>query len=333
VKKFLLGVPLLLAGLACALVLPPAARADVPGLQVAPLQYEDTLHPGHVENGFIDVSNPGDAPIDIVSSVKGFRQTGTNGDLQFFDDPDLSAAITVGLDHFTLGPREAIRVVFSVDPAKLPQGGIYAAVFFRTQPPDQTSSRSYVAQSANVGTLLMLNNGASTTHYGQVTALKVPFWQFGYGLTGSLTYQNTDHTARPVGFKPALETRVLLPWGKAPKLSTGLVLPGSTRTFALNRPGSYIGLLPVIVTDTDTHRTVVTWVFACTGLYGYLTLFLLVLLVTLEAWRLIHHQPFIPTPLKRAPSRLCRWLKSQLHRLRRRSKAPKPSLDGLSRKS
>ncbi len=290
------------------LVLPSRAHADVPGLQVAPLQYEDTLKPGHIENGFIDVANPGDAAVNIISEVKGFKQTGANGDLQFFSDPDLAAAIKVSLESFTLGPREAVRVIFSVDPAKLPGGGVYAAVFFRTQPPSQTSTSSYVAESANVGTLLLLNNGASTAHYGQVTALRLPFWQFGGGLTGSLTYHNTDTTATPLGFRPSLEVRVL-PWGKAPKLNTGLVLPKATRVFPVARPGAYFGLLPVFVTDTDTGNTVATWVFACTGLYGFVVIVLVVLLVLLLAVHLARH--------RRRP---------------RRAKPSKKPIDGLSSK-
>src|SRR5476651_2681983 len=90
---FLFGAGLLFA---------PSARADVPGLQIAPLQYEDTLHAGQVKNGYVDVSNPGDSSVDITSSVKGFSQIDAQGNLKFFDDADLTNAITVGLSDFTL---------------------------------------------------------------------------------------------------------------------------------------------------------------------------------------------------------------------------------------
>lgn len=131
------------------------ARASAPGLQITPLQYEDTLGTT-VKNGFIDVANPTDTTIIVDASIRGFDQTGTAGNLRFFDDANLTAAIKLDLTSFELGPREAVRVLFSVNPAKLAKGGVYAAIFFQTRPQEGSSESSYVAQSANVGTLLLL---------------------------------------------------------------------------------------------------------------------------------------------------------------------------------
>ena len=293
-----LGVALVVALAAAALLGSHAARADVPGLQIAPLEYEDSLRTGVVKNGYIDVANPGDSQVDVISSVKGFSQIDTHGNLRFYDDPDLSSAITVGLPSFSLGPREAVRVGFTVDPAKLPQGGIYAAIFFRTQPPGQTSTSSFIAESANVGTILMLTNGTSTKHFGTITKLHVPFWQFGYGILGTFDFTNTDRTPHPVGFKPVLSARVL-PWGSAPKLSTGLVLPGATRTFDLSRLGAFFGLLPVIVVDSDTHAWAVAWVFACTGWYAYAVLIIAALLLLYIVIRLLSRKHLIPSRIRK----------------------------------
>lgn len=253
--------------LGLALTMPPAARADVPSLQVAPLQYESTLTPGRIANGFIDVSNPSDTSVTIVSSVQGFRQTGHDGDLEFYDDADLAAAIKPGLDNFTLGPRESVRVVFSVDAAKLPAGGAYAAIFFRTVPPEQTGSgSSFIAESANVGTLLILTNGTGAQYHGSISQLRAPLWQFGQSLTGSFGFTNTDTSAHPVGFKPRLSVRVM-PWGYRQATNTGLVLPGITRTFSFNRAGAFLGIVPLTVTDATTQSHATVWVVACTGWY------------------------------------------------------------------
>jgi hypothetical protein len=151
---------------------------------------------------------------------------------------------------------------------------VYAAIFFRTVPPGQSAGSSYVAESANIGTLLELTNGPDAPHQGKIWALHLSFLQFGSRLTGSLDYTNTDHSARPLGFRPNLTVKVL-PWGHAPQLKTGLVLPGSTRGFALSRSGSYFGLLPVIVTDRDTHHSATAWILACTGWYQWLLLVLI----------------------------------------------------------
>jgi hypothetical protein len=297
------------------------AQADVPGLQIAPLEYQDTLRPNIVENGYIDVSNPGDSTVDISSDVKGFAQIDSQGSLRFFDDTDLANAITVGLPNFTLGPREAVRVGFSVDPAKLPQGGIYAAIFFRTEPPGQTSSSSYISESANVGTILALTNGNYTRHYGMISKTRVPFWQFGTGIAGSLDYRNTDRSSHPVGFKPALSAQVL-PWDNTPKLTTGLVLPNATRTFAFTRTGAFFGLLPIIIRDSDTHTLSIAWVFACTGWYGNATLIFGTMLSIFVLLRLLSHRPLIPVALKKLFRR--REKKTKLNRV---------FIDGLGPKS
>lgn len=269
--------------LLAAILLPAVARADAPSLQVAPLQYTGNLTAGKVANGYIDVSNPTDTNIQVTASIQGFRQTGINGDLQFFANPDLTNGIKVGLAAFSLGPREALRDVFSIDPAKLPQGGVYAAIFFRTQTLNQSSTSSFVNESANVGTLLILTNGGPGAHRGAITGLKLPFWQFGGGLHGgNVIFQNTDRSHVAVAFTPILATTVL-PWGRATKFTAGLVMPGITRQFTFTRPGSYLGLLPVTVTDSATgaHRTV--WVVADTGVYLWLVpLLIIAIFLTLK---------------------------------------------------
>jgi hypothetical protein len=279
--------------------------ADVPSLQVAPLSYQGALKPGVIESGYIDVANPSDQAIQVTSSVSGFRQTDTKGDLAFYSDPDLSAGITVGLANFSLGPRQAVRVAFNLDPSKLPRGGVYAAIFFRTVPSSQNSSSSYVLQSANVGTLLMLTNGPIGTAQGAVTDLSMPFWQFGSGLTGTLGFKNTAGQLHAAGFKPHLTTAIL-PWGRRVQLSSGLVLPGVTRDFSFNRPGSFFGLLPVTVTDADSGAHATAWVIADTGFYRLAIPLGIALLLLIYASVRLRRRPQKPVPAKIAMDGLSR---------------------------
>src|SRR4249919_3647716 len=99
-----------------AALLPAVASASAPGLQVTPLLYEDILG-DKAKNGSIDVANPTDAPVTIDVQVQGFRQVGSAGDMEFFDDPDLIEGIRTDLKTFDIGPRERVRVLFTVDPA------------------------------------------------------------------------------------------------------------------------------------------------------------------------------------------------------------------------
>ncbi len=256
-----------------------SVHSETPGLQLNPLQYEDNLTTNSVHLGYVDVSNPSDAIITIESKVQGFKQTDIAGHLGFFDDPEITGGIKVDLARFDLGPHEAIRVAFSVDPQKLPKGGVYAVIFFRTIPPQQSSASSFVAESANIGTLLMLQNGGSGAHVGKITKVDLPFLQFGRGLLGTFDYKNIDRSITAVGFKPAVSVRVL-PWGSSPKLASALVLPSSERRFEVDRRGSFFGILPVTLTDTDSHQHVTTWVFALTGWYQ---LVLIIIVLTLGA--------------------------------------------------
>lgn len=301
-KRWLLLTLVLAVGLGYAR--PAHAEAS---LDVSPQKYEDTLGTA-AKSGSIDVSNPSDTTVSVVSEVAGFRQADLDGNLAFFHDDELSAGIKVGLTSFDLGPREAVRVSFVVDPTKLPKGGVYAVIFFRTIPPAVTSNTSYIAESANVGTLLMLQNGPGNA-VGQVTQLTLPFWQFGSGLSGVAHYTNTNRNTSATAFSPALDLRVL-PWGRLTKLSGPYVLPGSTRKFDLDRRGSYLGLVPVTLIDSASGHTKTRWVFAVTGWYQWLLGLGLIAGLGYLGWRL--------------RGRLV---------ARRGVSSTKPSIDGVSRRS
>jgi hypothetical protein len=327
-KRILPFLSLILATLAMSVSIPAHAEA---GLQLNPLKYEDTLATTSVKSGFIDVSNPSDTTITIQTDVQGFRQADLDGNLEFFSDEQLRAGIIPGLDTFELGPRESIRMAFTVNPGKLPQGGVYAAIFFRTVPPPASSKVSYISESANVGTLLILRNGNATDQIGKVTKFTLPFWQFGGGLRGQLQYQNTNRDRGGLAFTPKLESRVL-PWGHGRDFTGPFIMPGATRQFTFTRPGSYLGILPVTVLDAATGHPVTRWVFALTGWYQ--VLLLLVIILGALAWLNRHrgsktqfHRP------RRSDFRLAN-LREQLRRVwrrLRRKKRPvvKRPMDGL----
>jgi hypothetical protein len=262
--------------------------------------------------------------VHVVGNVQGFKQADLDGNLEFFADDAIEQGIKLGLTDFELGPRESIRVSFTVDPTKLPKGGIYAAAFFRTiPPPEQSATTSYVAESANVGTLLLLQNGAEGEHIGRIASLSLPFWQFGSGLKGEGQYQNTNRSTTPIAFGPQLELRSF-PWTRPAKFDGPYVLPGSTRRFDVAHRGSYFGLLPISVTDAASSNRVTNWVFACTGAYSYALLVLVILAVFLLTYRGIRHRPFARKHGHR--------LRKLLRRFLRRKPPRKQPLDGLSRR-
>ena len=304
----------------------PAANAEAPGLQLTPLQYVGDLTPGKTKSGYVDVANPSASTVAIQSRVQAFRQIGNQGKLEFYDDARYSEAIKVDLVSFELGPREAVRVPFTVSPSKLPGGGVYAVIFFRTVPPAQSAASSYVAESANLGTLLELTNGPAGPHRGRVAVASFKFFQFGRGLTGTLTYENTDTTERPVGFRPALDVR-LAPWAKPHRLTAGLVLPGATRDFAVSKPGSYFGILPMSITDTDTGVKTTRWILICTGWCQWAVLVGLVAILLVVAFGRRLPRAFM-RPGKALPS-AWRAIRRKIRAKPVPKPAPRRSLDGV----
>ncbi len=315
-------------GIVLACLVPGAALADA-GLQLNPLRYDDVMTGTTVKNGFIDVSNPSDTTVTIHTSVRGFKQADLDGNLSFFNDDVLTAGIRPSLDTFDLGPRESLRLVFSVDPSKLPQGGVYAAIFFTTIPPPGQSDLTYITETANVGTLLLLQNGGSDVKVGRIARFDLPLIQLGSGLSGTVQFQNTNRNTGGVAFSPALSSSVF-PWGKSVKFTGPFVMPQSTREFSYQRAGSYFGLLPVTLSPTEGHSGVTHWVLACTGWYQWLVL---VLLMTGAVYWLITFRNRM-TGGKGRKSGLIGRLKRVLTVLLRRNRKPaaKRPLDGLSRK-
>ena len=249
---------------------PSFAVADA-SLAVNPLKYEEIIPDSAVRQGFIEVSNPSDTSVTVTSSVQGFRQANLNGDLAFFDDAVLSAAIIPDLPRFVLGAHEAIRVTFSVNPEKLPKGGVYAAIFFRTNPDSSKTKASYILESANVGTLLILQNGHSGQKIGRITHLKLPFFQFGTTIQGTSQVENSKRDTGALAFTPAIHTRISV-LGKSSTSHGPMVFPGGKRNSAFSLPGSYLGLLPVSVSSDISSGSQTQWVLACTGNFGYIVL-------------------------------------------------------------
>ena len=256
---------------------PTPLFAAAPSLKLTPLKYQEIIPADKAKLGFIDVANPSDGPVHVVSAIQAFRQVNLEGDLEFYADDKIANGIQVATTDFELGPREAARIGFTVDPLKLGVGGVYAAVFFRTVPPEESAPLSHIATSAKVGTLLILNIGGEIKPEGSIKTVKVPRWNFGQGLSGTIEYANTATLREAIAFNPSLDFKVG-PWGKPSKVDGPLVMPGNTRRFEFSKPGSYLGLFPLTLSDSVTHQTRTVWVFAATGFWRLVLILLLALL-------------------------------------------------------
>lgn len=234
-------------------------------LKIAPLKYEEQLELGSEKTGYVDVSNPNDTTVTVTTQVQAFRQVTIDGDLEFYDDEQIQAAVEVDVDEFELGPREAARVFFEIDSNQLPEGGVYAAVFFRSEPPEaELEGTSQISTTSRVGTLLLLENGQGGVKEGRFSQLELPFWQFGNGINGYTEFTGSDRE-RSLAFTPELQTDI--PIAGSQPVESGLVFAGHTRGFDIDRSGNYIGIFPVTVTDEVSGQETRQWVVAVTGVW------------------------------------------------------------------
>lgn len=194
------------------------------GLKVAPLEYKATLEQDERLQGFIDVSNPSGQLINVRTTVQGFRQIDNDGGLQFFDDERISAGIKPELPSFELGPREAVRMAFMIDGRVLPEGDVYAALFFTTEPQRPTAG---VGQSVRVGTILSLVNKNPGSREAQLTSFRLPLVQLTDMMKGTYSIKNTGPDG--TGFYPVVRL-TSWPGGQSRQVESSLVFGGRERS-------------------------------------------------------------------------------------------------------
>ncbi len=279
-----LVIPAFFSLILCGLIRPQPLFASIPTISVSPLKYQDSLTGSTSKLGFVDVSNPSDSTISLKSEVSAFRQINLAGDLQFYQDAAISRGITVSASEFDLGPREAVRVAFTIDPNKLPKGGVYGAIFFATVPKPTSVSGNIIMQSAKAGTLLILDNGGAGKKSGTISSLKSAFFQFGNGIKGTIQYANVGEAPRAIAYNPTVSVRAAW-WGRRTYLNGPLVFPGNKREFSFSKAGSYVGLIPLLVTDKDTGKSHVSLVFAITGYWRVVGLLMLVVIIVAVLFR------------------------------------------------
>jgi len=231
------------------------------GLKVAPLLYEEELKDGEKKKGFIDISNPNDQSVVVTTEIKGFQQANNNGNLKFYNQPDYLNGIQLDFTRFRLGPREALRLYFLLDADKLPEGGVYATIFFKTTADNANPDNTSIQPSTRVGTLLLIENGGGGIKNAEITALDANRWQFGNVIKASASVENTGDE-NGLAFFPTLQAKAQ-PFGTNKKGQAPLVFPGIKRKVPLKLDGNYFGPIRLTVTteDSTAHR----WIFAAIG--------------------------------------------------------------------
>lgn len=230
-----------------------SADASALGLKIAPLEYKTTLKQDEVKQGFIDVSNPSSQAVNVRTSVQTFRQIDDDGGLQFFDDEQIASGIKLEVQTFELGPREAFRIFFTIDGKALPEGDVYAAIFFTTDP---KQPRNGVGQLVKVGSILSIVNKTPGERKAIVTGISLPFIQLSTTVSGTYDIKNTGREGS--GFYPTVNV-TSWPSNQSKKLESSLVFGGRQRSNDFKYDTGFgIHRVEVVFGDSKKGQWVVT---------------------------------------------------------------------------
>ena len=217
------SLAVLLLGLVFSLLGLSGSDVSALGLKTAPLEYKTTLKKDEQQQGFIDISNPSYQAVTVRTSVQALKQIDNQGGLQFYDDKQISLGIMPDLEQFTLGPREAIRMSFTISSTNLPKGDVYAAIFFTS---DVQQPRNGVGQLVRVGTILSIVNQSAGARNAEISNISLPFLQLTDTVKGSYTVKNTNSSG--TGFYPEVSISAW-PAGKPKTMQSSLVFAGRER--------------------------------------------------------------------------------------------------------
>lgn len=275
----LLGLSVIFLALCIATTFINADTAQAQGVQLRPLLYHEFVEAGEKKKGFVDVSNPTNSPLKLRTEVQSFKQVDAEGKLEFFDLEYLDEGVKPDLEEFTLGPKEALRLYFLVDSAKLPPGDVFAALFVKSVADESIG----VAQSVRAGTLMILENGEGGPRDAALSELDVGFLQVGEQISGSVKVKNAADPDKSTAFFPEI-TLALGPWFVQGTTHEGpLVFAGIERTIDFMLPSNHFG--PYELTVSAHGAEVSQWIFLVTGWWRWVVLSVgLALLAALAVW-------------------------------------------------
>ncbi len=244
-------------------------------LSISPLQYKSKLAIGESKKGFIDVVNPSATEVEIKLKVQAFRQIDDQGGLEFYDNDAVSKGVKLDLTNVKLLPREGVRVYFILDGTVLPNGDVFAAIFASTV---SVNDAIVSIPAAQVGTLLLLENGNPTAHNATIKSFDAHWFQLGEAVNSQITINNTDPPGgKAIGFFPEIKFS-LKPYNER-TIDGPLLFAGRTRVVDYKQNGDYFG--PILVQATVGGQTESRLIFAVTGYWQWLAPLILVTLIAI----------------------------------------------------
>jgi hypothetical protein len=271
IKKYFIAL-LSLTALSALLPLFLTVDASAASLRITPLMYQEKLAEGEVKKGYVDISNPAGTKVTVEVTVQAFKQIDNEGSLQFFESEQIKEGIKTDLTEFELGPREAVRMYFSVDGKKLPSGDVFGAIFASTK---QSGDSRGITPAAQVGTLVILENGTPGSRKAAITSADIPTFHFGESVSGSVNVKNMADPNTASGFFPQVNLNLGPAFGQTKAVQGPLIFAGIERGVNFSLAENKIGLYKLTVSVGESKAE--KWIVVVTGWWRWAIVGLVVL--------------------------------------------------------
>jgi len=216
---------------------------DEMAIKISPIIFRCTLEKGQKKTDSISVSNPNNFSIQVMSEVEDFIMENEEGVPKFLprsaSTGGLSSWISVSLEEFALAANETKDVTFTISVPKTGEpGGHYAAIFFKTRPPQDRSGTS-LGISSRVGSLILLSVPGEISSGGKIVEFSGPKFVSRGPVNFLARFQNTGTVHYQLGGQISIYNWLGGEVGKI-DLPEHIVLPDSIRRFETKWEKKYL---------------------------------------------------------------------------------------------
>jgi hypothetical protein len=212
-----------------------AVSSSGPTLTISPIDFKFNIDPGKSQTDQIRLTNNGDTKLSVQSAAEDFLQQDEDGTPGFIplasEQTTLAKWITVGITDFTISPQETKTIPFTIAvPQNGEPGGHYAAIFFKTVPP-QTIGGTQIGLSNQIGSLVLVQVSGNITKTGKIVETQVPKFVNHGPVNLVVRFEDTGNTH----YDTQGDIKIYNWFGKNTEeldLPTHTILPNSIRKFA-----------------------------------------------------------------------------------------------------
>lgn len=169
-------------------------HAATQNITLSPTSVDQTLQPGSVNKGTVEVLNTGDGEFSFSTYLKPFRVTGEDYQQEFTalpGAPEPTKWFQISASQSTIKPGKLVEISYTITvPKNTPAGGYYAVLFAETKAPPATNG---VIVTNRVGEIFYITVAGPLTQQGKVASWESSLLQKP-PLNSSLRIENSGNT-------------------------------------------------------------------------------------------------------------------------------------------